>query len=168
LISYQMGYLKAHYPIEFMTALLNLTTSDSKKQDYIELCKEMSIDILGPDINRCDMEFRIEQERIHFGLKVLPHYLCCNHYDEDYFETDEMREENSNEADINKLLQDLLIEREANGLYKNIEDLLTRIGSFTDQNKSIMTELVECGVFDTFEGSRKYKQMKIEEFAQKR
>ena len=72
LITYQTAYLKAHYPMEFMTALL---TSEMGNEDkivrYIGECRAMGTKILGPDVNESDMNFTVVPEGIRFGLAAV-------------------------------------------------------------------------------------------------
>lgn len=73
-ISYQMAYLKTHYPLEFMCACL---TADGDERDkvisYISECKRINIPVLQPDINKSDKAFTIKDGRIRFGLSSIKH-----------------------------------------------------------------------------------------------
>lgn len=72
LISYRTAYLKCHYPVEFMAALLTSVIGNSDKvAQYLEECRRMGIPFLPPDINRSDMKFSVERDggkAIRFGL----------------------------------------------------------------------------------------------------
>jgi DNA polymerase-3 subunit alpha len=72
MVTYQTAYLKAHYPVEFMAALL---TSEKDNRDkiikYIHVCKEMGIAILPPDINESQRDFSVAGNRIRFGLAAI-------------------------------------------------------------------------------------------------
>ena len=72
IIAYQTAYLKAHYPAEFMAALL---TSEKDNRDkiikYMSACKEMGINILPPDLNESQRDFSISGENIRFGLAAI-------------------------------------------------------------------------------------------------
>lgn len=72
IIAYQTAYLKAHYPLEFMAALM---TSESENTDkivkYINECREMGIDIVPPDINSSSLSFTVHDGRIRFGLAAV-------------------------------------------------------------------------------------------------
>jgi DNA polymerase-3 subunit alpha len=72
LIAYQTAYLKAHYPVEFMAALL---TSEIGNQDklthYLNECRDMGIKILPPDVNSSDLAFTPAGESIRFGLTAI-------------------------------------------------------------------------------------------------
>ena len=72
LIAYQTAYLKAHYPLEFMVALLTSkmgNASDIIK--YITECREKGIVVLPPDINQSRMDFSIVEDKIRFGLAAV-------------------------------------------------------------------------------------------------
>ena len=77
LVAYQTAYLKAHYPVPFMAALLsgdipmrNFQTKD-KLVEHMEDCRRMGIDVLPPDINRSEVEFAVEGNAIRFGLAAI-------------------------------------------------------------------------------------------------
>jgi len=74
-ISYWTAYVKAHYPVEFMTALLTAelehATGSAREEKIVQIleeCKRMGIKVLPPDINRSEMDFNIEGKQIRFGL----------------------------------------------------------------------------------------------------
>lgn len=72
LISYQTAYLKAHFPLEFMAALLNSVKGLTEKvAQYIDECKEMGIKVLPPDVNECGFDFTIRESSIRFGLAAI-------------------------------------------------------------------------------------------------
>ncbi len=72
MISYQTAYLKAHYPVDFMAALL---TSEKNNRDkiikYISVCKDMGIEVLPPDINESLRDFSVAGDSIRFGLAAV-------------------------------------------------------------------------------------------------
>ncbi|MBI4467022.1 MAG: DNA polymerase III subunit alpha [Acidobacteria bacterium] len=69
LLAYQTAYLKAHYPVEFMAALLTAETGNTEKVvKYIGECREMGITVLPPDANSSDWSFTPSGEAIRFGL----------------------------------------------------------------------------------------------------
>ncbi len=71
-IAYQTAYLKAHYPVEFMAALLTEDKDNSDKviKDINE-CKTMGIDILPPDVNESELDFTVVGDKIRFGLGAI-------------------------------------------------------------------------------------------------
>jgi DNA polymerase-3 subunit alpha len=71
-ISYQTAYLKAHYPVEFMAALLTSITGDSDKVSaYIAECQKMKVKVMPPDINESLKDFTVVGDGIRFGLVVI-------------------------------------------------------------------------------------------------
>ena len=74
LISYQTAYLKAHYPVEFMAALLtSVAGNDEKVKLYLDACKESGIPVLPPSVNQSRGEFWPEGRAIRFGLLAVKH-----------------------------------------------------------------------------------------------
>ena len=71
-VSYQTAYLKAHYPVEYMTALLTAESGDTEKiVEAIEECRRIKITVLPPDINKSDTSFSIDDGKIRFGLSAI-------------------------------------------------------------------------------------------------
>ena len=72
LIAFQTAYLKAHYPVEFMAALLTCEMDNNDKiLRYMNECREMGIDVLPPDINESNRDFTVSQKKIRFGLAAV-------------------------------------------------------------------------------------------------
>ena len=72
MIAYQTAYLKAHYPVEFMAALISSEINRTEKiYVYIRECKEMGIKVLPPDINESHITFRIDGKSLRFGLAAI-------------------------------------------------------------------------------------------------
>src|SRR5262249_1038911 len=76
LVAYQTAYLKAHYPTEFMAAVLSSEMDGAERDkffvEHIDDCRRMGIDVLPPDINQGQLSFRVAQEgEIHFGLGAI-------------------------------------------------------------------------------------------------
>ena len=72
LLAYQTAYLKTHYPVEFMAALLTSETGNAEKAvKYINEARGMSISILPPDVNESDLYFTPVGESIRFGLAAI-------------------------------------------------------------------------------------------------
>lgn len=71
-VTYQTAYLKAHYPVAYMAALLTVNAGDSDKvQRYISNCNAMGIEVLPPDVNASDVDFTPVDQRILFGLSAI-------------------------------------------------------------------------------------------------
>jgi DNA polymerase-3 subunit alpha len=77
LIAYQTAYLKAHYPVEFMAALLsgdipgrNFKSKDSLVE-HLEDCQRMQVEVVPPDVNRSEVDFAVAEGKILFGLSAI-------------------------------------------------------------------------------------------------
>lgn len=124
-VAYQTAYLKAHYPAEYMAAVLNNAGSIDKITFFMEECKRMGIKVLGPDINESLKGFAVNKAgEIRFGLGGL---------------------KGVGEAAV----ESIIAEREKGGLYKNIFDFIKRINQRT-VNKKTLESLAYAGGFDCF------------------
>ncbi len=123
LIAYQTAYLKTHYPIEFMAALLTSEVQNTDKlMRYIAECREMSIPILPPDINESQRNFSVVGNRIRFGLAGV---------------------KNVGDAAIDVILK----EREEKGRYQSLYDFCERV-DLRKVNRRVIESLIKCGAFD--------------------
>ena len=122
LISYQTAYLKAHFPLEFMTALLNSVIGDEKKlSHYISDCEKLGIEIKPPDINTSDVLFTSHGAKtIVFGLLAI---------------------KNTGE----KACGELVADRKKDGKFKDFNDFLSRAAALTSFNKRMAEFLVKSG-----------------------
>lgn len=124
-VAYQTGYLKAHYPSEYMAAVLNHAGTIEKITFFMEECKRMGLTVLGPDINESLKGFAVNQKgEIRFGLGGL---------------------KGVGEAAIESLIR----ERNQNGPYCDIFDFIKRVNQRT-VNKKSMESLAYSGAFDCF------------------
>jgi len=134
MIAYQTAYLKAHYPVEFMAALLNSASADVERIAFlIEECQSMGIDVLPPEINESMENFSVTSAsspkggvayRIRFGLAAIKN------------------------VGIN-FVQAIIEERKKNGPFKDIENFVCRVQS-KDLNKKSLESLIKCGALDSF------------------
>ncbi len=124
LIAYQTAWLKAHYPAEFMAAVLSRNISDIKKITiFMDECRRMDIQVLGPDINDSDLKFTVNKEgNIRFGLGAI---------------------KGVGESAVEKMIE----ERERNGLFKDIYDFAERV-NLHSVNKRVLEALAAAGAFD--------------------
>lgn len=137
LISYQTAYLKAHYPIEFMAALLTERMGSKEKvAQYVVEAKRMGIEILPPDVNESYGNFTVVGDKIRFGLTAIA---------------------NVGENVINSVVQ----ERKQGGPYKSFYDFCSRIDPSV-LNKRVVESLIKAGAFDSLGYSRKYLMMRYE------
>jgi DNA polymerase-3 subunit alpha len=124
LISYQTAYLKAHYPVEFMAALLTSETGDTDKViKNLAECRDKQIEVLPPDINESYADFAAVGEKIRFGLAAV---------------------KNVGEKAVEIILQS----REKEGVFKSIFDFCRRV-DITAVNKRVLESLIKCGAFDS-------------------
>ena len=123
LIAYQTAFLKAHYPIEFMAALLTSEVQNADKiVKYIAECREMGIPILPPDINESYKTFTVIGNQIRFGLAAV---------------------KNVGDAAIDVILA----EREAKGKFQSLFDFCKRV-DLRKVNRRVIESLIKCGAFD--------------------
>ncbi|KAI4469290.1 dna polymerase iii subunit alpha [Holotrichia oblita] len=127
-VSYQTAWLKAHYPSEFMAALLSRNLSDIKKLSFfMDECKRMGIQVLGPDINESIHRFSSDgQGRVRFGLAAV---------------------KGVGEAAVKSLVE----ERRAGGKFTSVFDFAERMGAQV-LNKKNMECLAMAGAFDSISG----------------
>ena len=130
-VAYQTAYLKAHYPVEYMSALLSSVSSDQEKtQLYIGECQKMGIKVLAPDVNKSNAKFTPDGDNIRFGLASI---------------------KNVGEGVIE------LIEKEREtqeGEFKSLYDFCTRI-DYKSYNTRTLESLIKSGAFSNIEKSRK-------------
>ncbi len=123
MIAYQTAYLKAHYPVQFMAALL---TEDMGSQDKtiknIAECKEMGIPILPPDINESQLDFAVVGESIRFGLAAIKNVGV-------------------------KAVEAIVHEREREGPFNSLTEFCRRVDK-AKVNKRVLEGLIQCGAFD--------------------
>lgn len=124
LISYQTAYLKAHYPAQFMAALLSCDMNNTDKIVlYINECREHDIEVLPPDINESLIDFSVHEDRIRFGLAAV--------------------------KNVGKsALQSIIEERNENGKYSSLEDFCNRVDS-RKVNSRVIESLIKSGSFDS-------------------
>ncbi len=118
-ITMQTAYLKAHYPVYFFKALFNLNKNDyGKLNKYIIDAKNFKIDILVPHINKSHRDFIVKNNKILFGLEAI-------------------------KGIGEKFVDQILIERNNNGKFKNFNDFKKRL----NPNKSQIIALIKAGSF---------------------
>jgi len=103
IVAYQTAYLKAHYPLEFMCALLISEIGKQEKlAEYVQETRELGIEVLPPDVNASDVVFKIENGAIRYALEAI--------------------------RDVGaKPAADIVAEREKNGPYRDIFDFCARL-----------------------------------------
>ena len=124
-VAYQTAYLKAHYPSEYMAAVLNHAGSIEKITFFMEECKRMGLKVLGPDINESKKGFAVNQKgEIRVGLGGL---------------------KGVGEAAVEAIIS----ERHKSGNFTSIFDMIKRINQRT-VNKKTLENLAYAGSFDCF------------------
>jgi DNA polymerase-3 subunit alpha len=132
LIAYQTAYLKAHYPVEFMSSLISLESRDPETMAlYIQAAREMDIEILQPDINQSEHFFVPEGTAIRFGLIGI---------------------KNAGSAGLDVCFE----ERRTGGPFKDLLDFCIRVDLRTC-NKRFIESLIAAGAFDSLPGNRAQK-----------
>ncbi|MDD5348098.1 MAG: DNA polymerase III subunit alpha [Candidatus Omnitrophica bacterium] len=131
-ISYRTAYLKANFPVEFMTALLTSERDNTDKiVEYVNEAQRMGIEVLAPDINYSDAYFTvdsIEKKRIRFGLLAI---------------------KNVGRGAV----ESLVAARSEQGPFKSLEDLCRRI-DLRLFNRKVLESIIKCGVLDCFGQAR--------------
>jgi len=140
LIGYQTAYLKAHYPVEFMAALLTADQNDTDRIAIeIEELKKMGLKILAPDINESFANFTV----ITSGTKENKVIEKDETIDTIRFGLLAIKNLGSH------IVETIISERKKNGSYKNIFDFLARLTD-KDLNKKSLESLIKCGALDSF------------------
>ncbi len=123
LIAYHTGFLKAHYPTEFMTALLRAEGSDIEKiAFFVDEARMMNMEVLPPDINESFENFTIvDDKKIRFGLGAV--------------------------KNVGSNVVHAIIASRGNKKFASIEDFAERV-SHKDLNKKSLESLVKCGALD--------------------
>ena len=126
-VAYQTAYLKAHYPAEYMAAVLtNANGQINKITFFMEECRKQGIPVLGPDINESQTNFTVNKRgEIRFGFSGI---------------------KGLGEAAIDNIVS----ERKANGPFQDIYEFIQRVNLRT-VNKKTLESLVWAGALDTFE-----------------
>jgi len=131
LIAYQTAYMKVHYPVEFMTAVLTAESrgasgpaKEEKLALAVEECRRMKIKVLPPDISESDVEFAIEDNSIRFGLSAI--------------------------KNVGRVaIEFILSAREKEGKFVSLTDFCQRV-NLAKVNKKTLESLIKAGAFDKF------------------
>ena len=133
-VSYQTAYLKCHYPVEFMAALMtSFMEHTGKITEYIMTCRQMGIEILSPDINEGDYGFTPYEGNIRYGLAAI-------------------------KGVGRPVIDEIVEERKAGGPYVNLKDFCTRL-SGRSVNKRTVESFIKAGALDCLPGTRKQKML---------
>ena len=123
-LSYQTAYLKAHYPCEYMAALLSSVMGQpDKMSDYLAECTRLSIPVLPPDINESRLHFSVSGSHIRYGLLAI--------------------------RNIGRIMTERVIaDRTEKGAFRTFEDFVYRMCG-RDMNIRLLESLIKCGAFDS-------------------
>ncbi len=128
-LAYQTAYLKAHYPVEYMSSLLSSVSSNQDKiQQYIAECQKMGIEILPPDVNKSRADFTPDGNNIRFGLCSL--------------------------KNVGSGVVEEIIKGRQSEDYKSFYDFCIKI-DLKSFNKRTFESLIKAGAFSEIEKSRK-------------
>ncbi len=123
-ISYQTAYLKAHYPVEFTTSLLNVSGADIDRIDFlVSEARHLNIKVLPPDINLSAEDFAVDGPNIRFGLSAIKNVGT-------------------------NIVQYIIEERNNNGPYADFTNFINRM-HHKDLNKKSLESLAMAGAFDS-------------------
>ncbi|PKM93387.1 MAG: DNA polymerase III subunit alpha [Firmicutes bacterium HGW-Firmicutes-1] len=130
IVAYQTAWLKTHYPIEFMAALLtSVMDNPSKVSEYIATLKSMEITLLPPDINEGYWYFSVSKDQMRFSLAAV--------------------------KNVGKnAIKVIVDERERNGRFESFTQVCERLGT-SNLNKRLLESLIKAGAFDSLGGNRK-------------
>jgi len=125
-LAFHTGYLKAHYPAEFMASVLTHNMNDIKKVSFfMDECKWMGIEILGPSANESEKKFSVNQDgAIRFGLAAI-------------------------KGVGGTAAEEIIRERKENGVYSNVFDICKRVNQRV-VNKKSLENLAIAGAFDDY------------------
>jgi len=128
-IAYQTAYLKAHYPAEYMAAVLSNNMSDIKQVSFfMQECKKQHINVLGPDVNESKALFSVNDKgEIRFGLAAV--------------------------KGVGESAVESIIDEQKNGRFSSIFDFLTRVDAKAS-NKKTLENLALAGALDAFGTTR--------------
>jgi len=137
MISFQTAYLKAHYPVEFMAALMSHEMDDSDKTlKNLNECRKQKIEILPPDVNRSQAGFSVSSGAIRFGLSALK-----GTGDKAVLAIEEARKTKE---------------------FTDIEDFVSRV-DLRSVNRRVLESLIKCGAFDFSSATRREMFERLDE-----
>ena len=132
-VSYQTAFLKYYYPVEFMAALMtSVIEMPTKVAEYIQVCRQMNIKILPPDVNRGAYGFSVDNGAIRYGLSAI---------------------KSVGRPVINALVE----EREVKGEYRSLKNFIERLTGTV--NKRAIENFIKAGALDCLEGNRRQKML---------
>ena len=129
-VAYQTAYLKCYYPVEFMASLMtSFIDNAGKVSEYIQVCRNMGIELLPPDVNSGERSFGAVNGKIGYALTAIKNVG-------------------------RPIIDGLVNERDARGPFTSLTDFVTRMSDY-DLNKRAMENFIKAGAFDCLGGTRK-------------
>lgn len=124
IVAYQTSYLKAHYPVEYMAALLTAESADTDKiAEALSECRRMKIPVLSPDINKSEIGFTIDQDTIKFGLSAI--------------------------KNVGAAAMESILAARKDGPFSSLSDFARRV-DLQKVNKKTLESLIKAGAMDSF------------------
>ena len=131
-VSYQTAYLKCHYPVDFMAALMtSFMEHTGKITEYIMNCRKMGIEILPPDINEGEYRFTPYEGNIRYGLAAI-------------------------KGVGRPVIDEIVAERELGGRYRSLKDFCMRLSGKSVNKRTVESFIKSCAL-DSLPGTRKQK-----------
>jgi len=126
IVAYYTAYMKANYPVEYMTALLTAEASDKDKISMaVNECRRMKIKVLSPDINESNIGFTIQDGAIRFGLSAV--------------------------KNVGAVAIDIILTARKKGKFESFADFLSRVDA-RKVNKKVLESLIKVGAMNMFGG----------------
>lgn len=130
IVAYRTAYMKCHWPREYMAALLTSVLDNTPKvAEYIAECRDCSIPLLPPDVNRSEADFTVEDGGIRFGLVAI---------------------KNIGRSFINAVIES----RERDGAFRSLDDFCRRVAG-KEFNRRAVESLIRAGAFDSLGAKRR-------------
>ncbi|MDO8340718.1 MAG: DNA polymerase III subunit alpha, partial [Candidatus Woesebacteria bacterium] len=124
MVAYYTSYMKANYPVEYMTALLTAESDDSDKiSAAVHECRRMKINVLPPDINESDVDFSIVDGAIRFGLSAI--------------------------KNVGNVAIQIILEARLDGFFNSFSDFINRVDA-RKVNKKVLESLIKVGAMQKF------------------
>ena len=128
-VAYQTAYLKAHYPAEYMAALLSSVSGSTERTGrYLAECRRLGLDLAGPDVNESGVDFTVHRGKIRFGLAAVKY--------------------------VGRALAEEIVARRASAPFRSLEDFCARMPSSALSRKAVES-LIRVGAFASTGTTRK-------------
>ncbi len=136
LVAYRTAYLKCHYPLAYMAALLSSVMGSDKVAEYIAECRAKNISVVPPDVNRSEVNFSVHNDRIVFGLLAVKNVGA-------------------------NFIEEILRNRRQQGPFVGFYDFCRRMQG-KDLNRRNLESLIKCGGLDSLENNRRQMLLAVE------